>query len=76
MELNQVRIVARIVGVEPGQADKMTLIRRIQRAEGAPDCFASTFADSCTHTGCRWRDDCMASYAAPRVAEFEPHQLI
>lgn len=43
------------------------LIRRIQRAEGSLDCYATTRVWICVQFGCNWRRDCLrqAAESAP-----------
>lgn len=39
------------------------LVRKIQRAEGEVDCFA-TGRTTCDNTTCRWRQDCLVDPAS------------
>ena len=44
--------------VKPGKMNKTQLVRAIQHAEGNTACFATAHVQSCSQTGCLWRDDC------------------
>jgi hypothetical protein len=58
MKLDQVRVVAKSLGVNPGKLAKAELIKSIQLAEGNFDCFASAMNGACNQMGCVWREDC------------------
>lgn len=61
MNLDQVRGIARSIGITPGKLRKQDLIKSIQRAEGNFDCFASAKNSECDQLDCIWRDDCFGS---------------
>lgn len=61
MKLDQVRVVAKSLGVNPGKLAKAELIKSIQLAEGNFDCFASAMNGECNQMSCVWRDDCFES---------------
>ncbi|OGI48997.1 MAG: SAP domain-containing protein [Candidatus Muproteobacteria bacterium RIFCSPHIGHO2_12_FULL_60_33] len=61
MKIQRVREIARERGLDPGKAERVELIKAIQRQEGNFDCFASAYAGLCDQTGCRWREDCFAA---------------
>lgn len=61
MKIQRIREIARNQGMEPGKAEKVELIRAIQRKEGNFDCFATASAGVCDQTGCQWREDCFAA---------------
>jgi len=63
MNMQEIRTVARDLGVSPGRATKAELVHRIQRAEGNFDCFATATLGICDQAGCRWRDDCFREAA-------------
>lgn len=58
MKLQKLREIAEEHGVKPGKADKIQLIRMIQRTEGNFDCFATAWDGVCDQVACLWRDDC------------------
>ena len=43
MKIQRVREIARNQGLEPGKAEKVELIKAIQRKEGNFDCFATAY---------------------------------
>lgn len=61
MKIQRVREIARERGLDPGKAEKVELIKAIQRQEGNFDCFAGACDGRCDQTGCRWRDDCFVA---------------
>ena len=61
MKIQRIRELARHQGLEPGKADKVELIRAIQRKEGNFDCFATAQAGVCDQTDCLWRTDCFTA---------------
>lgn len=58
MELEDVRRMAKLQGIDPGMLSKVELIRSIQKVEGNFDCFATAYNGVCDQTGCSWREDC------------------
>ena len=61
MKIQKIREIARHQGLEPGKAEKVELIRAIQRQEGNFDCFATAHDGVCDQGGCLWRADCFAA---------------
>ncbi|BAV33414.1 SAP domain-containing protein [Sulfuricaulis limicola] len=61
MKIQKIRELARHQGLDPGKADKVELIRAIQRKEGNFDCFATAHAGACDQDACLWRADCFAA---------------
>ena len=61
MKIQKVREIAREHGVNPGKAEKVELIKMIQREEGNFDCFATARNGVCDQYGCLWREDCFAA---------------
>jgi hypothetical protein len=58
MQMQEVRAMARELGVKSGRTTKAELIRTIQRTEGNFDCFGTAASGFCDQTGCVWRGDC------------------
>ncbi len=58
MKIDEVKEIAKGLGIKPGKMKKVDLIREIQKAEGNEDCFNSGQAAVCGQDGCAWRDDC------------------
>ncbi len=59
MKLEQVKVVAKVLGIDPGSMRKSELIRAIQRLEGNNACFKIADPKACGQSGCLWREDCL-----------------
>lgn len=60
MNVQEIREIARDMGLKPGKTPKLKLVRLIQSTEGNFDCFATASNGECDQLGCRWREDCFA----------------
>jgi len=60
MNINQIRNIAKNLGLKTGKLRKIDLVRHIQRAEGNFDCFATAYDGVCNQMDCHWREDCLA----------------
>lgn len=58
MKMEEVKEVAKGLGIKPGKMKKGDLIKEIQRAEGNEECYNSGKAASCGQDACAWREDC------------------
>lgn len=59
MNLSEVQKIARTKGLRFNpKADKVELVRSIQKAEGNFDCFG-TAKGSCDQSTCLWKKDCL-----------------
>jgi len=67
MKVQQIRKIARAMGIKPYSLKKAELIRTIQRAEGNFDCFGTAVCGFCDQTECLWRDDCISTSKVQRV---------
>jgi len=63
MHIQEIRKIAKGLGVRTGGLSKVAVIRSIQREEGNFDCFATDFEDACDQQSCLWRDDCRKASA-------------
>ena len=61
MRQQEIRVIAKSLGIAPGRSTKMDLIRRIQSSEGNSPCFATANDLSCDQHACTWRGDCFAA---------------
>ncbi len=59
MKMEQIRAMAKTMGVKVGGLSKTEAIRTIQRAEGNFDCFARAREGYCDQAGCLFYDDCL-----------------
>ena len=61
MKMEDIRTLARAIGIKPGRLNKTQLIHTIQRQEGNFDCFGSAVNGDCDQLACSWREDCFAT---------------
>ena len=59
MKMQEIREIAKRMGIKSGRLNKMKLIRAIQLGEGNFDCFASAGEGECDQSLCKWREDCL-----------------
>jgi hypothetical protein len=59
MNLNDIKKIARQMGIRTGGMKKDEIIRSIQRAEGDFDCFGTAISGDCSQTECLWRPECL-----------------
>jgi len=60
MKMQQIREIAKPLGIKTARMSKINLVRAIQQAEGNFPCFATAVAGECDQTECVWREDCLA----------------
>ncbi|VAW63489.1 hypothetical protein MNBD_GAMMA10-305 [hydrothermal vent metagenome] len=58
MKIQDIRVIAKDIGVKASGMNKSLLIQTIQSAEGNFNCFSSALEGECDQTSCRWREDC------------------
>lgn len=58
MDIQEIRKIAKKMGVSTKGMGKAGLIRAIQRAEGIADCFGFAAVEECEEESCLWREDC------------------
>ncbi|MFW5837025.1 MAG: hypothetical protein ACOCVM_03395 [Desulfovibrionaceae bacterium] len=59
MKMQEVRALARSMGVKVGGLTKVEAIRKMQRAEGNFDCFGRAEDGYCDQTGCLFQEECL-----------------
>ncbi|MDK2955548.1 MAG: hypothetical protein PWQ57_1044 [Desulfovibrionales bacterium] len=59
MKMQEVRALARSMGIRIGGLTKIEAIRKLQRSEGNFDCFGRAANGYCDQTGCLFYEDCM-----------------
>lgn len=74
MHVQQIRTIARTLGVRPGKLDRVRLIRAIQLAEGNFDCVATAYDGVCDQMNCAWRRHCFALAAGSRRVPTNPER--
>ncbi len=61
MQMQEIRNMAKLLGVKTSRLSKVDLVRQIQIAEGNFECFATAQDGVCDRQDCLWRDDCFTS---------------
>jgi len=61
MKMQEIRDLAKEIGIKPSRMSMVQLIQTIQLSEGNFDCFASAIDGVCDQVGCKWRDNCFAA---------------
>jgi hypothetical protein len=59
MKMQEIRLMAKKLGINSFGKTKIELIREIQRTEGNFDCYG-TAVDSCDQLACLFRPSCLA----------------
>jgi hypothetical protein len=59
MNIKEIALIAKDMGIKPKNLKKSALIHSIQRDEGNFDCFATAFDGECNQQQCAWRGDCL-----------------
>jgi len=67
MNFNEIRKMAKEMGINTYRMKKPEIIRSIQRTEGNMDCYGTDRARYCGEDRCLWRKDCLA--LLPRAVE-------
>lgn len=60
MNFNEVRGMAKDLGVNTARMTKTDLIRAIQRAENNIECYATDRVNNCYEDLCLWKSDCLS----------------
>ena len=61
MQMQDIRTIAKDIGIKTSKLSKVDLVRSIQTAEGNFSCFATAIEGDCDQIGCVWREDCFAA---------------
>jgi hypothetical protein len=64
MTIQEVRSIAKTLGIKTARMSKADIIRAIQAAEGNFDCYGSPADGYCDQEDCIWREDCLTSAGA------------
>jgi len=65
--MNEIREMARPLGVRSTRMRKADLIRAIQRAEGNFDCYGTATVEECDQEECLWREECFKESVAEDI---------
>jgi len=58
MKMQEVRDLAKELGIKTARMSKANVIQAIQVTEGNFGCFASAYNGECDQLNCIWREDC------------------
>ncbi len=61
MQMQEIRGLAKNLGIKTSRMSKAGLIQQIQLNEGNFNCFASAVNGECDQLQCAWRNDCFAA---------------
>jgi hypothetical protein len=67
LNMNEIREMARPLGVRSTRMRKADLIRAIQRAEGNFDCYGTATVEECDQEECLWREECFKESVAEDI---------
>jgi len=59
MKIQEIRSIAKEMGVKSARISKGEMIRAIQEAEGNFPCFGTARDGYCDQCDCAWREDCI-----------------
>ena len=60
MNFNEIRKMAKSMGISTYRMKKMDMIRAIQRAENNIECYSTQRVENCYEDGCLWRNECFS----------------
>jgi len=60
MKFNDIKSMAKQMGINTYRMKKADIIMSIQRAEHNIDCYGTDRVTHCGEGGCLWREDCLA----------------
>ncbi len=62
MKFNQIRKMAREMGINTYRMKKTDIIRSIQRTENSIECYGTDRVTRCREESCLWKSDCLALF--------------
>jgi len=60
MNMQEIREIAKDMGIKASRLNKVKLVQTIQLSEGNFSCFATATNGECDQLNCSWREDCFA----------------
>jgi hypothetical protein len=60
MNFNEIKRIAKGMGINTYGMKKTDVIRAIQRAENNIECYGTQRVDMCDEDACLWRNDCIS----------------
>ena len=61
MNMQEIRDLAKVLGIKTSRMSKLNLIQSIQLSEGNFGCFATATSGECDQVNCLWRKECFAA---------------
>jgi hypothetical protein len=61
MNMQEIRELAKDLGIKTSRLSKIKLIQSIQLTEGDFDCFSTAANSECDQLQCIWREDCFSA---------------
>ena len=61
MNMQEIRVLAKDMGIKSARMSKVSLVQTIQLTEGNFSCFASALNGECDQQQCLWRNDCFTA---------------
>ncbi len=61
MNMQEIRVIAKNIGIKTSRMNKTDLIHTIQLKEGNFNCFATARNAECDQFNCIWRKDCFSA---------------
>ena len=59
MNFNEIRTMAKDMGINTNKMKKTEIIRSIQRGENNIDCYGTERVQNCQEDACLWRQECV-----------------
>lgn len=60
MNFNEIKRIAKGMGINTFGMKKLDVVRAIQRAENNIDCYGTQRVNTCHEDECLWRNDCIS----------------
>ena len=60
MRVQEIREIAKDIGIGTYRMKKTDIVRTIQREENNIECYGTERVDICQEEACLWKSDCMA----------------
>jgi len=61
MNMQEIRDLAKVLGIKTSRMSKLNLIQSIQLSEGNFGCFATATSGECDQVNCLWRKECFTA---------------
>jgi hypothetical protein len=65
MNMQEIRDIAKSMGIKTSKVKKVDLVKSIQKTEGNNECFSTAMDGNCGQLDCLWRTDCFSLAKKP-----------